>query len=526
MPGEPIRERASFFVSRVGVSVVVPFLIITIVLGILSYRSYQLAARTEVGIQAFAAEYLHSAAEISARRIDAAVQSKMFKATEEWQQIERRTGSLTTSDLSRWMEHNPWIVSAIYVPDDDPLGSVYVSEARHDDAKGNPRYTHEFYTASGSVRYGYDPLLLLGDVKNLLTQSVDPHSSALAETAEVRRASRLDVVNLQQEPQDTALDATIPLITVPLADPLGDFAVRASIHDAYIGVGWENQRVVSLWLAVISIVIVVIAAFMTSRGLRREAETIRLRSALIANVSHELRTPLSMIRLGTETLMRGSRLRDDQREEIAQSIHRESMHLSHLVENVLDVARMEKSGVKLVRGPVNPGELVTSLVTSYRSWLESKGFTVELSIDDRIQDQIWDREAMSRVLLNLIDNAVKYSSDDKRIEIGVIDHPDRVEVAVHDHGIGLDASDLPRIFEPYYRAQFSDTQTRRGAGLGLTLVRQIIRAHGGRIEASSTPGSGSTFRITIPKDGDDRGTIRREQRHSDAALEEQAGESQ
>lgn len=479
----------------------------------------------ETGIQSFAAEYLHFAAEIGARRIDAAVQAKMFKAAEEWQQIERRSPSLTAADLSRWIQNNPWIVSAIYIPDADPLESVYVSDESEEAAKASARNMHEFYTASGSVRYRYDPLRLLGDVKGLLRQSVDPHTSAYAETASVRRASKIELVNLSDHPVVQALQSSLPAITVPLADPLGNFAVRASIRDAYIGVGWENHRVISIWLAAIAIILVAIAGLMTGRGLKREAETIRLRSALIANVSHELRTPLSMIRLGVETLQRADELTEPQRSEIAESIQRESMHLSHLVENVLDVARIQKSGVKLVPGPVDPGELVNSLVSSYGSWLENKGFTIDLAIDETIGDQLWDREAMSRVLLNLIDNAVKYSSDDKRIEVAVTSHPDNVEISVRDHGIGLHTRDIAKIFDPYYRAQFSDTQTRRGAGLGLTLVNQIVRGHGGRIVVDSVPGEGSTFRVLMPRETDPRGTIRRESESSGGSLATQAGES-
>src|SRR5207253_40868 len=166
-----------------------------------------------------------------------------------------------------------------------------------------------------------------------------------------------------------------------------------------------------------------------------------------ANVSHELRTPLSMIRLGAETLKRSNKLSEKQRGDIEDSILREVLHLSHLVENVLDVARMQHRQAKaLAFAPVYPRELVTSVMTTYESWIRSRGFDVTVDIDDPI-----------------------------------------------------DAADLGRIFDPYYRAQFSDTQTRRGAGLGLTLVQQIVVSHGGRIEVDSATGVGSTFRMLFPR---------------------------
>ena len=170
------------------------------------------------------------------------------------------------------------------------------------------------------------------------------------------------------------------------------------------------------------------------------------------------------------------------------------------MENVLDIARMQNSHAKtLALTPVYPDDLVTTLVSTYESWIRSKGFEVRLAIDDTIDEQSWDREAVSRAVLNLIDNAIKYSGDEKLLEISVRQTVDEVIIEVRDRGIGIESADLSRIFEPYYRAEFSDTQTRRGAGLGLTLVQQIVASHGGRIEVESHPGAGSIFRLLFPR---------------------------
>src|SRR5207248_1368978 len=99
--------------------------------------------------------------------------------------------------------------------------------------------------------------------------------------------------------------------------------------------------------------------------------------------------------------------------------------------------------------------------------------------------QLWDREAVSRALLNLIDNAIKYSDEEKAIDVVLRQADSHVILEVKDRGIGIESKEIARIFDPYYRAQFSDTQTRRGAGLGLTLVQQIITSHGGRVEVES-----------------------------------------
>jgi signal transduction histidine kinase len=120
-------------------------------------------------------------------------------------------------------------------------------------------------------------------------------------------------------------------------------------------------------------------------------------------------------------------------------------------------------------------------------------------VDDAIGEQMWDRDAVSRALLNLIDNAIKYSADEKAIEVVLRQDEQYVIIEVKDHGIGISGPDLQKIFDPYFRAQFSDTITRRGAGLGLTLVQQIVESHGGRVEVESTAGSGSTFRLMFPR---------------------------
>ena len=122
------------------------------------------------------------------------------------------------------------------------------------------------------------------------------------------------------------------------------------------------------------------------------------------------------------------------------------------------------------------------------------------TIDESVGEQMWDRDSVSRALLNLIDNAIKYSADDKKIEVVLRQNDEHVIIEVKDHGIGISASDLTKVFDPYFRAQFSDTITRRGAGLGLTLVQQILASHGGKVEVESATGNGSTFRLLFPRD--------------------------
>ncbi|HET7433965.1 MAG TPA: HAMP domain-containing sensor histidine kinase [Thermoanaerobaculia bacterium] len=481
---------------RDRVSVLLPFLIISIGLGALAWRSYTLSVKMERGANMLAQQYAGYAADITAKRVDAAIRSELARASDEWQQTERRVGEPTFESLRDWITHYDWIVAAIYVPDYDPASSIYVSELA---VEKNPdaRAQREFFTSSGTVRYTYDPDRLLAAVHGAIRQQ-----PLIRSADSIQPQAVLAVV---QDAGENSKLIKLPggfAYIAPLAPPMAPYGVRATVRTSYVGSGWENQRLISLWVSLLALVLMGVGAILTMRGMRKEAETMKLRGALIANVSHELRTPLSMIRLGAETLKRGTRLKEKERADIEDQILREVLLLSHLVENVLDVARIQNRSTRaLAFTPVRPRDLVTNLVTTYESWIRSKGFVVSVNIDEAVGEQMWDRDAVSRALLNLIDNAIKYGrEDDRSIDVTLRQNAEHVVLEVRDHGIGIEAKDVAKIFDPYFRAKFSDTISRRGAGLGLTLVQQIVESHGGRVEVESEPGVGSTFRLLFPRD--------------------------
>ena len=479
------------------VSILLPFLIISLGLGGLAWRSYDLSRKTERGAKTLAIQYAGYSAEIAARRVDAAVRAEMIRASDEWRQTERRYGAPTFTSVRDWVAQHGWIVSAIYVPDDDPASSVYVSELTP--GAHSLRLSREFFTSSGTMRYTYDPRRLLRAVEGAVKQQPLVRGGTEAGLALGQRADIALVLDPHSEGLQRVADGY--RFTASLAPPLAAYGVRAVVRTAYVGgSGWENQRLISLTVSILALVLTGAGVLLALRGMNKEAETTKLRGALIANVSHELRTPLSMIRLGAETLKLG-RLKPQERAEIEDQILREVLLLSHLVENVLDVARMQNRSTKaLAFTAVHPRDLIRGLVGTYEGWIRSKGFTVTLQLDESIGAQLWDRDAVSRALLNLIDNAIKYSNDDKAIDVILRDTAEHVVIEVKDRGIGIEAKDAARIFDPYYRAKFSDTTTRRGAGLGLTLVQQIVHSHGGRVELESEPGIGSTFRLLFPRE--------------------------
>jgi signal transduction histidine kinase len=468
-------------------SILVPFLIISVGLGALAWRSYDLSVKMEGGATNLARQYAGYAAEISSRRVDAAVRSEMSRVSDEWQQLERRVGDPTFAALRDWITRHEWIVEAVYVPDYDPASSIYVNELTPA-AKSSRRLNREFYTSTGMVKYTYDPDLLLAKVQNAVRQQ-----PLMQQQADVSLVRGVGQERLEKTPDGFAF-------VEPLAPPLDAYGIRARVRTAYVGgSGWQNQRLISMSVSLLALALTSVGVLLALRGMKKEAETNRLRGALIANVSHELRTPLSMIRLGAETLKRG-RLKEKERHDIEDQILREVLLLSHLVENVLDVARIQNRNTQaLAFTPVHPRDLIGNLITTYESWIRSKGFTVSVQADDSIGEQMWDRDSVSRALLNLIDNAIKYSADDKTIDVVLRQTAEHIVIEVKDRGIGIESKDAAKIFDPYYRAHFSDTIARRGAGLGLTLVQQIVESHGGRVEVESEPGVGSTFRLLFPR---------------------------
>jgi len=478
------------------VSILLPFLIISLGLGALAWRSYNLSLKMERGVSALAGQYAGYAAEITAHRVDAAVATELGRVPDEWQQMERRAVEPTFTSLRDWVKEHDWITSAVYIPDYDPASGIYAAEI----STGSKalRLEREFFTSTGTVRYKYDPERLLAKVQSAAHQQPLVRTAARG-TLAIQQQADVSLVRGVREAGLQKVDDGFAF-TSKLAPPLDSFAIRAVVRTEYVGGrGWQNQRVMSLWVSLVALVLTGLGAMLALRGISKETETMKLRGALIANVSHELRTPLSMIRLGAETLKRG-KVNAHERNEIEEQILREVLLLSHLVENVLDVARIQNRSAKaLAFTPVPPRELIRTLVSTYESWIRSKGFSVALNLDDSVEDQMWDRDAVSRALLNLIDNAIKYSGDDRAIDVVLRQTTEHVVIEVKDRGLGIDAKDVAKIFEPYYRARFSDTTTRRGAGLGLTLVQQIVESHGGRVEVESAPGSGSTFRLMFPR---------------------------
>jgi signal transduction histidine kinase len=238
--------------------------------------------------------------------------------------------------------------------------------------------------------------------------------------------------------------------------------------------------------------------WLTYRNISREMRLARLKSDFVANVSHELRTPLALIRLYAETLELGRLTAKEKYQEYFRIIREESERLTALINNILDFSRIEAGRKEYEFKETNLAELVRSTLESYRFQIQQHGFAFEENICADIPPLSVDREAIARSLLNLVNNALKYSKDQKYIGVRLYRSNGSVNLEVCDHGIGIPANEHEKIFEKFYRCGDPLVHNVKGSGLGLSLVRHIARAHGGDVLVESAPEKGSKFTIALP----------------------------
>jgi signal transduction histidine kinase len=236
---------------------------------------------------------------------------------------------------------------------------------------------------------------------------------------------------------------------------------------------------------------------LTYRNVSKEMALARLKSDFVSNVSHELRTPLSLIRLYAETLEMGRLNSQEKYQEYYCIIRKESERLSALINNILDFSRIEAGRKEYDFRETDLRELVRNTLDSYRYQIEQHGFTYEERIDEVPPLRV-DREAVARSLLNLVNNALKYSQDRKYIGVKLYRENGSVKLEVIDHGIGIPYQEQHKIFEKFYRVGDPLVHNTKGSGLGLSLVRHIVQAHGGEVLVDSAPGAGSKFTIALP----------------------------
>ncbi len=237
--------------------------------------------------------------------------------------------------------------------------------------------------------------------------------------------------------------------------------------------------------------------------LRREYELSRLRADFVSGVSHELRTPLAQIRMFSETLLLGRVRSDEERERSLEIIDQEARRLTHLVENLLHFSRSERRLTQLSPAPAPLPPLVSEAAEGFAPLAAARGVTLCSELTDGVVAPV-DADALHQMLLNLLDNAVKYGPPGQTVPLGLTVADGRARVSVDDEGPGIPAADRERIWDRFWRLERDRGSAVAGTGIGLSVVRELVGLHGGRTWVEDAPASergdraGSRFVIELP----------------------------
>lgn len=287
-------------------------------------------------------------------------------------------------------------------------------------------------------------------------------------------------------------------VPLPLLEPLRqvvrdarDCATKIHVH----------QNVYSILMTPLYSDNIVRGVVAVLRDVSEEHRVERMRRDFVANVSHELRTPLAMLQGYSEALLDDIADSVEERKELAKVIFDESLRMGRLVNNLLDLAKMEAGTFTMQFGPLDFQPFLQRIVRKFSTMSREKGVELTVAIADGTNTQLSDadEDRLEQVLTNLIDNALRHSESGKRILIQVSNAASKLQVSVIDQGEGIPAADVPFVFDRFYKADKARTRGNSvGTGLGLAIVKNIVEAHRGSIRVESEQGKGTTFTFDLP----------------------------
>jgi signal transduction histidine kinase len=272
----------------------------------------------------------------------------------------------------------------------------------------------------------------------------------------------------------------------------------ADIGNAEPSKSWTARRRLLIGGLLVFALLVGSGSFLIVRAIGREFAVARLQSDFVAAVSHEFRTPLTSMRQLTEMLARGRMESEQHKQRAYELMLGESDRLRRLVESILDFGRMQGREYKFRSDDLEAAQWTRSVAEEFQETVRNRGYAIEFTGPAEAARLRGDREALSGALWNLLDNAVKYSPDEKQVQMAVSCSNGRVEVSVRDRGSGIAKEDLKRVFSKFYRGANAKKQGTKGTGIGLAMVKEIVEAHGGTVRVRSELGQGSEFTMVLP----------------------------
>ena len=292
-----------------------------------------------------------------------------------------------------------------------------------------------------------------------------------------------------------------PLVSMPVITNLGFFPWTISIYEKVPGFAerqYKRKRNLYLLTAAAVISILFFGGFLAIRSTAKELKLARMQSEFVSTVSHEFRTPIMSIRYLGELLQRGRVRNEEKKQEYYDTITEESKRLGRLIENTLDFSKIEAGMKKYSFEQTDVEEILAEAETYFQKKFLDTKFVLENDIQDSLPLVKGDKEAITRALLNLLDNAAKYSGESRKIILRACSKEDFIFLEVEDFGKGIPDHEQKKVFEKFYRSESLQDSPIKGSGIGLTLVAHTTRAHGGEVLLESKEGKGTKITIKLP----------------------------
>jgi signal transduction histidine kinase len=253
-----------------------------------------------------------------------------------------------------------------------------------------------------------------------------------------------------------------------------------------------------LWIGYLVIAALCLTGLVMAQLFRRQLRLARLKTDLVAAVSHELKTPLASMRLLVDSLLEDPEFDRRKTREYLTLIAGENLRLTRLIENFLTFSRLERNRQHFEFTDLQPSTVVQTAVSALKERFDQPGCYLDVQVEPNLPEFDGDCDALVTVLINLLDNAYKYTQGEKSITLRAFRAQDTIAFEVRDNGIGIAPREHKRIFQRFYQVDQRLARETGGCGLGLAIVASIVRAHGGRVDVRSQPDEGSIFTVLLP----------------------------
>lgn len=299
---------------------------------------------------------------------------------------------------------------------------------------------------------------------------------------------------------DNSIDFSYNIIDARVRFPrfFDNWNIKLAFLDAPIASAYNAtfvKNIIVLGVAVLFLVGALLFMFFTAQ---RERNLSQRQAGFLANVTHELKTPLAVMQAAGENISDGRVTEPERLQKYGAHIYQESIRLRKMIDKLLDVAKYDAGQTLLDMVPCQINFVVAEYIHQTKEFIESKGFELTFKVEGDIPYINVDPESVETIISNLIENAVKYSIDDKRISVKVYLHENRVFLEVEDHGMGIKKKELKNIFKKFYRVEDALVARTKGHGLGLSIVRSLVLLNNGIITVKSEYGKGTKFSVSFP----------------------------